>query len=209
MNALYILLGWVLGLFSPRIIDIIQKPNRRKKIRESLFIELEELSRKLSANTYLIYDQRGMIDRAFLNWIKPIMGPVKRRHAELSFGEKFDKTLTLTDEQIQSLFQGEKDKRKHYTLKKSDVPFLDLQIINLSLFTPEFQRLVMRIRSQVRAINEEIDKAWFNYTKTFDSGLSTNNHALVQANMHEANMNAAQMCRDVCDDITEILERKK
>jgi hypothetical protein len=213
MNPIYsivfIVLGWLLGLLGPHLIELIQKPYRRKIIRDSLFIEMEELSRKLAASVYLIYDQRGMIDRAFLDWIRSIMGSYKRRHATLSLREQSDRLLALTDDQIRVLFQPSGNNRQHYTLKKSSVPFLKSQITNLYQFTPEFQRLALGIQAKVEAVNEEIDKAWFNYTKTFESGLSPQNQAIVEGNMHQANMNTAKLCREVCDDITELLSRSR
>src|SRR5262245_16662104 len=118
MEALYIVLGWILGLLSPPLADLIQKPYRRKKVRESLFIEMEELSRRLAANTYLIYDQQGRIDREFLDWIKPVMGSYKRRHSKKPLAEQTDQLLALTDDQIRMLFQPSKNDREHYTLKK-------------------------------------------------------------------------------------------
>ena len=157
----------------------------------------------------MVFDQRGMIDRMFLDWLKPIMGTFKYRRSPLSFEEKTNRILALTDDELRAMFPPSGTNREHYPLKKSSTPFLDSQITNLHLFTPEFQRLALTIQSKVAAINEEIDKAWFNYTKTFEPGLSPQNHAIVQGNMHQTNLNVAELCRDACDDITDLLFLKK
>jgi hypothetical protein len=137
------------------------------------------------------------------------MGSYKHRHALLSLSEQSDRLLALTDDQIRILFQPSGDNRQHYTLKKWAAPFLQSQITNLYLFTPEFQRLALEIQAKVGAINEGIDKAWFNYTKTFEAGLSSQNHSIVEGNMYQANMNTAKFCHEVCDDIVELLSRKR
>lgn len=209
LSIVFIVLGWLLGLLSPHLIELIQRPYRRKIIRESLFIEMEQLCRKLASSIYMVYDQRGMIDREFLDWLKPIMGTYKHRRSPLSFAERTDHILALTDEQLRALFPPSGNSRQHVTIKKSSTPFLDSQITNLYLFTPEFQRLALEVQSRISAINEEVDKAWFNYTKTFDAGLSPQNHAIVQGNMHQTNLDIVLLCRETCDDIIELMSREK
>lgn len=76
-NALYVLLGLLLGLLGPRIIELIQRPYRRSELRRSLFIELEDIKGKLAMTSYSLADRSGTVDRAFLNWLEPIMRSYK------------------------------------------------------------------------------------------------------------------------------------
>lgn len=211
MPAVYVILGWLLGLLSPQIVEFISKPYRRKGIRKSLFIELGGLHRKLAATVYQVYEPRGMIDRPFLLWLKPIFGSFRTHRRSqnpeaLSLQQSVEATLALSDAQIRALFPQKQPVTGHLTLKKYSAPFLDSQLTSLSIFSPEFQRLALLVLSTLAAINQEIDTAWFNYTKTFD--VTGPNHAIVLGNMNQASLDLAQLCRDACDDITELLARK-
>jgi hypothetical protein len=210
MPAVYVILGWLLGLLSPQIVELIQRSYRRRKIRESLFLEMEGLRRKLAATVFQVYDPRGMIDRPFLLWLKPTIGSFRTRRSimdpqALSFQQSVEGTLALSDAEIRALYPTKQPLTGHLTLKKYTAPFLDSQITSLPLFSPEFQRLALLIHSSLAAINQEIETAWFNYTKTFDT--TGNNYAIVLGNMNQASLDLAQICRDTCDDITDLLSR--
>jgi hypothetical protein len=61
-----ILLGWLLGLLSPPIIELIQRRYRRSVLRRSLFIELEGLRVSLAALIYLIASNDRAVNRELL-----------------------------------------------------------------------------------------------------------------------------------------------
>src|SRR5437016_5056074 len=93
-------------------------------------------------------------------------------------------------------------------LKKMAVPFLTSQLSSLHLFSPEFQRIALKICSRLAIINEEIEVAVFNYKKTFDS-LTPQNHATVVANFHQSYENVLSLCRPLIDDVNLLLSMKK
>lgn len=183
MPAVYVALGWALGLFSSLFAEFIQKPYRRGLIRQSLFIELEDLRCKLGGSVYMILDHLGSVDRPFLEWLRPVLGTLKHRHSELSMGEQIQLNLSLTDGELLAA-RRPADPERALTLKRYTLPFLTSQIPSLSLFSPEFQRLALEIRAKLDMYNEDIDAIWFYSTKSFDSGLSPHNHQLLQNNMH-------------------------
>ena len=55
-----ILFGWLLGLLSPPIVELIQKRSRRSALRRSIFIELEGLKVTLAALIYVIILRRSI-----------------------------------------------------------------------------------------------------------------------------------------------------
>jgi hypothetical protein len=48
MNAVYAILGWLLGLLSPHIIELVQRPYRRVQLCNGLCIELIGLRRRMA-----------------------------------------------------------------------------------------------------------------------------------------------------------------
>lgn len=208
MPAVYVALGWALGLFTSLLAEFIQKPYRRRLIRQSLFIELEDLRRKMGAGVYMILDHLGQIDRPFLEWLRPVMGTHRHRYSELSMDEQIRLTLTLTDADLRAAHRPA-DPARALTLKKYTLPFLMSQIPSLSLFSPEFQRLALEIRAKLDTYNEDIDAIWFYLTKTYDPGLSAHNHQMLQGNMQRLLSLMAPYARDITDDITDLLARSK
>ena len=107
------------------------------------------------------------------------------------------------------VFQESQKAETSLSLKKYTLPFLTSQITTLSLFSPEFQRIALDIQVRLARLNEEIDVAWFHYTKTFDSSLSDLNRKIVRANLMNLYRNMVMMCRDIVDKIDIILTRRK
>lgn len=71
-EALFLLLGWFLGLFGPSLTDLIQRPSRRRQIRKSLEVELRELRYKLSMVAVTLATNGGTVDRALIEWAERI-----------------------------------------------------------------------------------------------------------------------------------------
>ncbi len=213
MNPLYsivfIVLGWLLGLLSPHIIELISKPYRRSLIRESLLIELKDLRSNLAALAYLFVHQTGGLNREFIEWTQVMLGDKRNPGRELTAAEGLGGFLNFTDEQIQAVSHAVADPRRYLTIHRFAVPFLAAHVTSLSLFSAEFQRLALEIQASVGVINEHIDFLTFNFEKTFTAGLSERNHEALQTNMQTARMATAQRAREICDKITELAFLKK
>lgn len=202
-----ILLGWLLGLLSPPIVELIQKRHRRSELRRSLFIELEGLKVSLGALVYVIANNERAVNRELLELVVPILRcdrvfPESKRTAD-----ELSSLLKHSDEQIASAM-AQKKPPGPLSLKKITLPFLMSQLSSLYLFSPEFQRNALKICSRLTIINEEIDVGSFNYKKTFDS-LSQHDHATVVTNFLESYKNVGVLCRPLIDDVNLLLSMKK
>ena len=71
-NALFLVLGWVLGLFSPLIVSGIERRRDRRIIGSAIRSELSELRFRLMSVAHLIAIRTGTADREFLRWAEPI-----------------------------------------------------------------------------------------------------------------------------------------
>jgi len=162
-----ILLGWLLGLLSPPIVELIQRRYRRSVLRRSLFIELEGLRVSLAALIYLIASNDRAVNRELLELTEVILRSDKAFPESRTSADEISRLLRFTDEQIANVMVAKKPAGT-LSLKKISVPFLTSQLSSLYLFSPEFQRLALKICSRVAIINEEIEVAAFNYRKTFD-----------------------------------------
>lgn len=199
LSAVFILLGWALGLLSPRIVEIIQRPYRRDELRRSLFLELEGLRITLAAYLFIHAHNNGTINNKLLQVIEPILRTDKFFPEVGDVADAVKSLSGYTDEQLATLKTITKNKGA-LNLKKFQLPFLTSQLSSLYLFTPEFQRLALKICSRVSAINDEVERAMFSYQKAFDTS-SPESHAVLVANLEQSHQSVAIICRPLIDDI--------
>jgi hypothetical protein len=208
MNAIYILLGWLLGLFTQYFAELVQRPRRRSQIRNSLFIELTELRYRAAGVLSILLINSGKIDRTFLQWLESIQAQYEGPNAIQGTLERTRDLLKLTDAQIAATCPA-RSEPGHIALKKYTLPFLTSQLSALPIFSPEFQRLALEIVARVAIVNEEIDHLNFHFQKTFDSSLSETNRPLVLRNVNSSLNTVTQSSRHLCDNIAILLTMTK
>lgn len=206
---LVLMVGWILGLVSPQLSDFIQRPYRRRDLKRSIFIELEGLRPKLAANVYQVAQRDGKVDRALLEWAEPIMHAEKGDRTIQLIAQAITKLLAQSTEQVQasSQYLAAQNIGTALNFKNLSLPFITSQLSSLSLFSPEFQRLVLKILARLEVINEEIAHAWFSYSKTFDSSLSAKSSAAVTQNMQQSYEFIAALSRNLIDDVDHLLAK--
>ena len=59
----YLLVGWLMGLLSPLIVDSIRRRRERKEIKQALITELQELQYRLASGVFLTTQKLGECDR--------------------------------------------------------------------------------------------------------------------------------------------------
>ena len=70
-ELLYLLLGWLLGLLSPRIIDAIKARYDRTALIGAIKEEAQDLQYRVAASCFLLRQRYGEITREYLEWLKP------------------------------------------------------------------------------------------------------------------------------------------
>lgn len=202
-NVYYILLGWLLGLLGPRIIELIQRHYKKKEIRESLFVEFQDIRGKLAMNAFLAASRSDCVDRALLKWVEPSLRACKHSYEVYSLADKVKPLLDLDDSQLHAIYAVQKGGT--FGLKKYALPFLNSQITSLHIFSAQFRQLALGIQAEITMLNEEIDAIWFHYTKTFDSSMSQQNHAIIRKNIEKSYETIVRISHDVIDKIERIL----
>jgi hypothetical protein len=63
----YLLLGWLLGLLSPRIIDAIKAKYARRELASAIHSEAEDLQYRVAITSFLLVQRYGVVSRDYLN----------------------------------------------------------------------------------------------------------------------------------------------
>ncbi|MBM4137109.1 MAG: hypothetical protein FJ241_09820 [Nitrospira sp.] len=207
-NILFLVLGWLLGLFSPIIYDEVKKRQHRKEIRVGILTELKELRYKLMGVVYLVSIRNGTYDRELLNWIKPIVEEYNGTHQKDNIYKSIKNHLTLTDEELSAISEKLKtESLRGLSVKKYELPFLDSKINYLTFFDESFQNKILEMRSQLSLLHEEVNQAHFYFEKTFDSSMSTENHRIIRENLEDSYKNIAKKARTIADRIGKVMNK--
>ena len=70
MEVAYILLGWLLGILSPGIINYISNYYKKNTLQRIIIGDLKDLKKRLVLLPYKINSNYGTVDKELFIWIK-------------------------------------------------------------------------------------------------------------------------------------------
>ncbi|GAH76864.1 unnamed protein product, partial [marine sediment metagenome] len=156
INIFFLLLGWLLGLISPLLVDEMKKYIKKKVIKTGVLTELKEIKFRLAAIVFSINSKYRMLDRELLNWLRPLIKESEGTY-EKKLLKQIERLVKLDDEQLKAIDEYTKPHTlSAMSFKKYYLPFLDSKISDLSLFDIELQNKILEIRAQVNFFNENI-----------------------------------------------------
>ena len=201
-----VIVGWLFGLLGQRPITFILNEIKKPSLKESIFVELNVLKCSLTFTSYILYSHIGKIDKEYLLWAQPIIRTYAGFHSNVYNDNAIDKLLELNDEEFKVAVELLKQPDKGLSLKKFNLPFIDSKYSEIYLFDRKFQEGIWEIREGIRRINEQIDMAWFYFSKTYDN-LSDENARRVHNNVISEYTNVGNMAVDISKNIITFIDR--
>jgi hypothetical protein len=89
MEVLYILLGWLLGILSPGIINYITHQYDKKRLQRIIIGELKDLKKRLVLLPFKIRSNYGSVDEKLFLWTQEQTQNFKELESETSFKDVF------------------------------------------------------------------------------------------------------------------------
>ena len=199
-TVLVLLLGWLLGLLSPAIVDAIRGAREATRGRKAIRLELAELSRVLVFAAFLAQKAAGRIDRSFLEWLC--------RHLEQDTSCEAQSLLTAvragmgaTDEEIaigaeqMATPAGSVTALQHYS-----APMLDSRVSALWSFDTDYQRKLLAIHKNLALLAAIVDQSREFWRLTFNE-LSSETYDRVSGNLRQCYANYAERAQIAVDAI--------
>jgi hypothetical protein len=182
MKLLYLILGWLFGLLSPLIVNLIRRAYSKKELFNAIRTEIKECQIRVLYVTNLLGFRCGKFDKEFLNWCLSYFQNYKGVESIEDAIESIEYFLSVKDEDIENVLALKRAMEKNHglSLKKFYLPFLDSKIDEVSFFNIELQNIIYDIKSRLQLINEEIDSTIAYFHMTFDSSMSHENHDIVK-----------------------------
>ena len=143
----FLLLGWLLGLLGPVIVESIKRKRENAMGRATILNELHELVGVLSIAAYGARMRHGSADRRFLEWLKGTLEQYATTTKLQEFIPRIRHWLSLTDDQLHqvarhtSASDGKRAMLQHYP-----VPLIDARVSAIWSFDTSFQRQLLAIR---------------------------------------------------------------
>lgn len=200
-KLIILVLGWLLGLLGPAIVDSIRRGRENKLGRKAILSELHEVGGVFAVATFAIKSKQGTVDRAHLEWLKTYLQNGERTVVYTEWVDQLEIQLTWSDEEITQYFKFMKQSDEKGTLlQKYPVPLLDSRVAALWSFDTSFQRRLLEIRQMMHRLDSLVDRSYKLHDMSF-SKLDETNHALLSENLKSTVEFYAESAKQVVDKI--------
>jgi hypothetical protein len=172
--AFLVLLGWALGLFSPKIHEYIRRTYRQRELMNAVVDEFLGLQYTLAFVAYQVRSRQAAMTDKFLDFIMPVFehyqGPDPRK---------------MPEAQRAALYKSKMSPKIGMNLVKYSPPLLATQISDLTMCPLDFQRSVLRVHHHLDLFNQSVPYTHALFQKTFDKPTELDRGIIIQ-NLEQA-----------------------
>jgi hypothetical protein len=203
-----LILGWLLGLLSPVIVDAIKYRREAKRGRHAILAELDEVGTVLLFATYRTRQAAWNIDRPFLDWLRPKLVANPSPKAQRFLG-MVDQLLAFPDNQIvagAALMATAENKAT--LLQHYPAPLLDARVSALWTFDTTLQRQLLELHRNLALLDAIVDQSREFFRLTFNT-LSDENYTRVSDNLKQSYSEYAERAKIIVDQIETLKPQPK
>mgnify|MGYP000049544883 CR=1 FL=1 len=202
MSILYLVLGWLIGIISPGIVERIRRAHRRRDLVRSILSELTSLQYMMAFVAYVMRGKLARVTDEFLDWFAPIAagydGPEKPEGQE----EKVAKIRKISQQQRREVdLQFEREGRG-LALKQYSPPFLQSVSNELPICSLDFQRRVLHVIGRLDLFNQHVSFLQAQEMKTHE--VADRHYEAITTNLSEGYSHLAKFAEGIANAIAEI-----
>ena len=205
-EALLIILGWSLGLFSSIIFDHIKTRSERRKYKIAVTAEFDDLKYRLCIVSFYLRQQLGNLDRDFVKWAKPIVTSYSGAEPNKEIKEFVEKLQTMDEKTFVRLTTSRMaESRFGSSLKTFIASYFESNVERIADLPAHLQTHCHEVRNHLNTLNQEILRLIDANKMTFDSSLSAENHDILVQDIGTRTLFIAGMCKRLADKIDNVL----
>jgi hypothetical protein len=206
-EVFYVVLGWLLGLLGPRIIDSIKDHYDRRKLAIAIRSEAQTLQYRVAISGFHVAQKFGEVSKEYLNWLHPKLVQYQGNEPSAAILKHVEYLINAPDEQVQTLIEHLRaEKNGALSLKRFSCSLVDSSLESIQRFPIEYQKRIHEFRNHLNMLNEEIANAVEYHRMTFDSSMSSDNYDIVAAELVGKYRNIQEMCKRVADRLQFIID---
>lgn len=209
MEIWSVLLGWLLGIFSPEIVRKISVFYKKKSLKKVIIGELIDIKKRLSFIPFRILPSYGCLDLNTFRWTQEQTQNFSV-FADDEEGENKLSNFDLTDEKkVESMInvfnRDSKRINPAFGFKKMELNILNSNLGNLEILDSDFLSKILEIKFQIYAFNEEIVSINDYLKMTFDSSISKENHQIITQEIDKKNKIISNKSMYIVEKINKVL----
>ena len=181
-----LLIGWLLGLLSPALIETIRKARRVSLLEQALAQELHELQYQMFLKAFIFRQRAAKLDDEFLLWLEEIGSGYKGREVITPFLE-----LWRELRKVDISKRGQLDPKRGFNLSEAEAPLLLIHTNEIALFSVSSQVWLLGVARHVSLFNQQVSYLHRQFDRTFDN-LSDVSRAAVKQNLEDGYETLAQ-----------------
>ena len=193
-SIILVVVGWLLGVLSPAMIEIIRRQRDYPLLQQSLRADLSELRLVLALSAINLKCAQGLQDRTLLEWQRNVLASYSGKSDISRMLEGVNTMLTYSDSDLTALagLEAQKGITTGHGLKKFSAPTVSAMIPTLWQLPRGLQIELLEINQALSHLNEEVEYAQYYFRLTFEN-LASANHSIAKANLTASYKNIADM----------------
>lgn len=207
-ELLYLLLGWLLGLLSPLVVDGARKRRQTPALYRALMRELQDLRYRLVMSVYLIQQSRGRLTPEILHWAIPLVEKYDGSYRSNAMVSRLRKLVSGPEDELNPTAGQRAADGVDNRLDVLEAPFLERLVPELDRFSPQVQRILLDIRTQLGFFNRLPEDQRAMLALTWSSSLTESNRRRVERNIQMTYDNVVERARLIVQRIG-CLEEKR
>jgi hypothetical protein len=198
LNHEQLLVGWLLGMLSPAVIEGIRRRRRLKLLERAIALELHEVQYMMALKAFVIRQRAAKLDDDFLLWLEQTLTGYKGKKPALQFVELMQKLR-----KVPANARAKLDPKRGLTLTDGDAPLLNIHTNEIALFPVTSQTVLQSITGQLGIYNQQVAYLRRLFDKTFDD-LTDVNRENVQQNLEQGYEYLAQRSISIANEIKDV-----
>jgi hypothetical protein len=188
-----LLLGWLLGILSPAIIEEIRRRRRLDRLQRAMALELHELQFMMAMKTFVLRQRKNRLDDEFLGWLDGVIRRYRGSQPHEAFLALVPALLKLPIPQ-----RGQHDPKRGFSLSEANAPLLSIHTAEIALLPVESQATLLNISQQLSFFNQQVGGLRVMFDRTFDD-LSNTSRENVRQNLEEGYQSLADRAFSIAE----------
>jgi hypothetical protein len=195
VNHEQLLMGWLLGILSPAVIEGIRRRRRLKLLERAIALDLQELQYIMALKAFVIRQRAAKLDDDFLLWLEQMLVIYKGKKPAGRYIE-----LMQQLRQIPVSARAKHEPKQGLTLSDGNASLLSIHTNEIALFPVASQVVLHNITGQLEIYNQQVADLRRLFDKTFDD-LTPINRTNVQLNLEAGYEYLAQRSIQIANEI--------
>ena len=157
-----LLLGWLLGMLSPAVVEEIRRHRRSRLLKSAIAQELHGVRFLMACSAYVFRGRSVSLTDEFLNWFEQVLDGHTSTEAEV-----FRKGIVAM-RSVPLAQRSQKDSKRGFSLTEVACPLLGAHTNEIALFPIAEQSVLLDIEKNLRFYNEQVVFLRRLFDRTYD-----------------------------------------